>query len=205
MGKLTRFQALEILRRYIGKDLRKTAEEFGIAVFVNGNKNKGWAGLTLERCISLDPNCIQAPNGLGWELKTTSLVLRNDHWRPKETLAITMINPARDVEVPFEQSHLWSKLRKTIVCGREWLNPQEPQSRLIQVNCFDVTDDELLALVKSDYEAIQNVIRTQGFNMLSRSMCEYIEPGTKGAGHGSTSRAFYASKKLVAIILGLAT
>lgn len=173
-------------------------------VFVNGKKNKGWAGLVLERCISLDPNCRQAPNGLGWELKTTSLRLRDDRWRPKETVAITMINPERDVEVPFEESHLWQKLKKTIVCGREWITKEEPRSRLIQVNCFDVTDDELLALVKSDYELIQQTIRTKGFGALSRSLCEYIEPGTKGSGHGSTSRAFYASRKLVGIILGLA-
>ncbi|HET7624293.1 MAG TPA: MutH/Sau3AI family endonuclease, partial [Verrucomicrobiae bacterium] len=195
---------LEILRRYIGKDLRKTAEEFGISVFVNGKKNKGWAGFTLERCISIDPNCVQAPNGLGWELKTTSLRLKNDQWVPKETLAITMINPTRDIDVSFLESHMWSKLKKTIVCGREWLSVDEPKSRLIQVNAFDVSDEELIALVKADYEKIQQTIRACGFGALSRSLCEYIEPGTKGAGHGSTSRAFYASKKLVSIILGLA-
>jgi DNA mismatch repair protein MutH len=104
---------------------------------------------------------------------------------------------------PSEESHLWSKLKKTIVCGREWIDKSEPRSRLMQVNCFDVTDEELLTLVKNDYEKIQNVIRNEGFGKLSRSLCDYIEPGTKGAGHGSTSRAFYASKKLVGIILGL--
>jgi DNA mismatch repair protein MutH len=200
---ITRFQALEILRRYIGKDLRALADEYNAQVFVNGNKNKGWAGLVLERCISIDPNCSSAPNGLGWELKTTSLRLRDDRWHPKETLAVTMINPGRDIDVPFEESHLWLKLKRTIVCGREWIDKSEPRSRLIQVNCFDITDEELLALVRSDYELIQQTIRTKGFGALSRSLCEYIEPGTKGAGHGSTSRAFYASRKLVGIILGL--
>ena len=73
------------------------------------------------------------------------------------------------------------------------------------MNCFDMTDEELLALVKSDYELIQQTIQTKGFAALSRSLCEYVEPGTKGAGHGSTSRAFYASRKLVGIILGLET
>ena len=135
---ITRFKAVEILRGYIGRDLREIAEEFGVSVFVNGKKNKGWAGLTLERCIKIDPNCVQAPNGLGWELKTTSLISRDGHWRPKETLAVTMINPGRDVETSFEQSHLWAKLRKTIVCGREWISTEEPHSRLMQVNCFDV-------------------------------------------------------------------
>ena len=115
-----------------------------------------------------------------------------------------MINPERDVEVAFDESHLWQKLKKTIVCGREWIDKHEPRSRLIQVNCFDVTDDELLTLVKADYELIQETIRTKGFGALSRSLCEYIEPGTKGTGHGSTTRAYYASRKLVGIILGLA-
>lgn len=200
---ITRFEALKILRPYIGQDLRELAVKFDRPVFVNGKKNKGWAGLVLEKCISIDPNCKSAPNGLGWELKTTSLVLRNDQWNPKETVAITMINPARDVDTPFEQSHLWAKLRKTIVCGREWVNKEEPRSRLIQVNAFDVSDDELLALVKSDYELIQRTTREQGFDALSRSLCDYIEPGTKGKGHGSTTRAYYASKKLVGLILGL--
>jgi len=200
---ITRFEALQILRPYIGKDLRKVAEKFGVSVFVNGNKNKGWAGHVLERCISIDPNCSSAPNGLGWELKTTSLRLRDDHWRPKETLAVTMINPSRDVDTPFFQSHLWHKLERTIVCGREWINKEEPKSRLIQVNAFDVSDKELIALVKLDYEKIQQTIRDRGFGALSRSLCDYIEPGTKGAGHGSISRAYYASRKLVGIILGL--
>jgi len=114
-----------------------------------------------------------------------------------------MINPERDIDTPFEESHLWAKLRRTIVCGREWISPEEPRSRLMQVNCFDVSDAELLTLVKSDYEKIQHTIRIKGFGELSRSLCDYIEPGTKGVGHGSTSRAFYASKKLVGIILGL--
>jgi DNA mismatch repair protein MutH len=84
------------------------------------------------------------------------------------------------------------------------VSKDEPRSRLIQVNCFDVTDEELIALVKADYELIQTTISKKGFGALSRSLCEYIEPGTKGSGHGSTSRAYYASRKLVGIILGLA-
>lgn len=201
---ITRYEALKLLRPYIGQDLRELAVEFGQPVFVNGNKNKGWAGLVLEKCISIDPNCKSAPNGLGWELKTTSLLLRKDQWRPKETVAITMINPSRDVNVPFEESHLWAKLKRTIVCGREWIDKSEPLSRLIQVNAFDVSDDELLTHVRADYELIQHTIRTKGFDKLSRSLCQFIEPGTKGRGHGSKTRAYYASKKLVGLILGLA-
>ena len=161
--------------------------------------------MVLESLISIDQNCRAAPNGLGWELKTTSLRLRDDCWKPKETVAITMINPTRDVGTPFEESHLWKKLERTIVCGREWVNKEEPRSRLIQVNAFDVTDEELLAKVKADYELIQHTIKLKGFDNLSRSLCEFIEPGTKGTGHGSKTRAYYASRKLVGMILGLAS
>jgi len=114
-----------------------------------------------------------------------------------------MINPTRDVETPFEQSHLWAKLERTIVCGREWIDTAETRCRLIQVNAFDVSDKELIGIVKADYDLIQQTIRTKGFNKLSRKLCDFIKPGTKGPGKGSTSRAYYASKKLVGLILGL--
>jgi hypothetical protein len=50
---------------------------------------------------------------------------------------------------------------------------------------------------------IRNVIRTRGFHHLSGSMGTLVQPRTKGPGHGSTSRAFYARSKLVARILGI--
>jgi hypothetical protein len=54
-----------------------------------------------------------------------------------------------------------------------------------------------------DYELVQNKIRSQGFSALTGRMGIYIQPRTKGAGHGSTSRAFYARIKFVETILGI--
>ena len=53
---------------------------------------------------------------------------------------------------------------------------------------------ELLNEVINDY----NIVRTclldpnRGFSRLTGAMGKYVQPRTKGAGHGSTSRAFYA-------------
>lgn len=47
------------------------------------------------------------------------------------------------------------------------------------------------------------MIRTKGFEHLSGSMGVMVQPRTKGPGHGSRSRAFYARAALVAKILGI--
>lgn len=66
-------------------------------------------------------------------------------------------------------------------------------SILHRVTTFDLDDVEVYNQVKADYNVVRETIRTQGFSALKSEMgVVYIQPRTKGAGHGSTSRAFYA-------------
>ena len=46
--------------------------------------------------------------------------------------------------------------------------------------------------VKKDYDLVRNTLldQSKGFNYLSGKMGVFIQPRTKGAGHGSISRAF---------------
>ncbi|MBS1537261.1 MAG: hypothetical protein JST20_05880 [Bacteroidetes bacterium] len=44
---------------------------------------------------------------------------------------------------------------------------------------------------------------SQGFQALTGKDGNWIQARTKGAGHGSTSRAFYARKKLIKEIIKL--
>ncbi|MCZ7609712.1 MAG: hypothetical protein M5U17_06055 [Ignavibacterium sp.] len=46
--------------------------------------------------------------------------------------------------------------------------------------------------MKADYDLVRETIITKGFSALSGKLGVYIQPRTKGAGHGSASRAFYA-------------
>ena len=68
---------------------------FKFGLITNGSLilNKGWKGLTLERLAGLSNDNKQAPNGLGFELKSVAYYQVKGIWTPKETMAITMINP----------------------------------------------------------------------------------------------------------------
>ena len=66
---------------------------------------------------------------------------------------------------------------------------------------FDLNDPQTYAIIKADYDLIRNNI-LQGIT-LSGSMGQFVQPRTKGAGHGSTSRAFYARTQFINQILGL--
>jgi DNA mismatch repair protein MutH len=69
---------------------------------------------------------------------------------------------------------------------------------------FDLDNEYIYAQVKADYEAIRAALRSGGFSSLTGKMGVLIQPRTKGAGHGSTSRAFYARTTFVAHILNIA-
>jgi DNA mismatch repair protein MutH len=192
-GSMEREEAIKKFEKLVGKDLRRLAEIYDVTVFKGGKKNKGWAGHVLERYLGLPLNASQAPNYGTWELKVASLkYLKNGSLTVKETMAITMINPLDLEKTEFEESHLLKKLRKCVIAARIWINKEETSSVLHSVNTFDLTDVEIYNQVKEDYNLVRDTIIYQGFEKLTGKMGVYIQPRTKGPGHGSTSRAFYA-------------
>src|SRR3990167_4260947 len=93
MKIISRAIAIKNFKKYIGKDLRKLALEYGITTYETGKQNKGWKGLVLERLAGLETNISKAPNGLDYEIKSVSFHCKKDKLAPKETMAIGMINP----------------------------------------------------------------------------------------------------------------
>lgn len=93
MKIITRAVAIKNLKKYIGQDLRKLALKYCVTTYETGKQNKGWKGLVLERLAGLKTNVSKAPNGLTYELKSVSFHYKKDKLVPKETMAITMINP----------------------------------------------------------------------------------------------------------------
>lgn len=203
MHIITREEAIKELRKLIGVDLRKLADKYNVTVFKNGKLNKGWAGHVLEKYLGLGLSSLQAPNGQTWELKIVPLVRRGGIYLPKETMAITMINAENVADTDFEQSHLFEKLQSLIICGREFENKEENRSILISVGTFDLVNEEIKKQVKKDYQLVQDTIKREGFDRLSGEMGVLIQPRTKGPGHGSISRAFYARANFVKKILSL--
>lgn len=190
---MERQEALLRLSKLIGKDLRLFADRYEVTVFRQGRPNKGWAGHVLERHLNLPINSSQAPNFGSWELKIVPLkYLQSGNLTVKETMSITMIDPYNVESTEFEDSHLLAKLSKLIVAARIWESREERQSILYTVTTFDLDDPEIRNQVKADYNLVRETIRTTGFSTLTGRMGMYIQPRTKGRGHGSTTRAFYA-------------
>jgi len=198
MKIITRATAIKNLKKYIGKDLRSLALEYGITTYETGKQNKGWKGLILERLAGLETNVSKAPNGLSYELKSVSFRYVKDELIPKETMAITMINPKELEEHSFFESHCWAKLKSIVFCAVMWHGQNSESAELLKVASLDFAeDDELILEIKADYDFIGNKLIKKGFKSLTGKDGKWIQARTKGAGHGSTSRAFYARTCLV--------
>ncbi len=198
MKIITRATAIRNLRKYVGKDLRKLAKEHGITTYETGRQNKGWKGLVLERLAGLQTNVSKAPNGLSYELKSVSFHHVNGKLVPKETMAITMINPEELRKESFFESHCWAKLKSIVFCAVEWHGQNASKAELLKVTSLDFAeDDELIQEIKADYDFIRNKLITKSFKSLTGKDGKWIQARTKGLGHGSTTRAFYARTALV--------
>jgi DNA mismatch repair protein MutH len=203
---ITRKQAVENLKRYIGQDLAELAKLYGITSFETGRQNKGWKGLVLERLAGLRASSSKAPNGLLYEIKSVSFYYVRGKLVPKETMAITMINPEELKAQPFFKSHCWNKLKSLIFCAVTWHGKNNPKAELIQVTSLDfATSDDLIREVETDYEFIRSKLIKQRFESLTGQDGKWIQARTKGSGHGSISRAFYARKSLVSRIFELSS
>lgn len=201
MQIITRVEAIQNLKKFIGEDLAKQALKYGITIYKNGKQNKGWKGLVLERLAGLDNNNIKAPNGNTFEVKSVACHYVNDVLVPKETMAITMLNQQELIDTPFFESHCWKKLRSLIFCAVMWHGKNSETGELLKVVSFDFIDEKMIKEIGEDYEFIRRKLIEQGYKSLTGADGKWIQARTKGAGHGSTSRAFYARPALIKTIL----
>jgi len=190
-----RKDALIRLNELVGRDVHGLAVTYGVQVRnASGNVNKGWAGHVFERHLGLPLNSAQAPNFGSWELKVVPLKRTPAGALAfKETMAITMIDAPQVAATPFEDSHLLTKLRRAVVVAREVGENVDEPSIVHSVNPLDLRGD-VYDIVREDYETVRACIRDprRGFEALTGAMGTYVQPRTKGPGHGSVSRAFYA-------------
>jgi DNA mismatch repair protein MutH len=201
---LNRHEAVRRINALAGKDLRAMADDYKIPVWKNDRENKGWAGLVIERYLGLPQNSRQAPDFGDWELKVVPL--RQDAQgvlRVKESMAVTMIEPTEVLADKFEDSHLFDKLRSMVVASRVWESAKEEHSMLHAAAEFDLDDPKIHAQVRGDYETIRAQIRSRGIDSVTGDLGKLVQARTKGPGHGSKSRAFYARPIFVAHILNL--
>jgi DNA mismatch repair protein MutH len=201
---MDRAEALARIKVLVGCDLVAIGTKSGVTIWRGDRINKGWAGHTVERHLGLSLNSSRSPDFGSWELKVVPVrALTNGIFKVKETMAITMIDPVDVAAKEFPESHLFLKLRRMLVVARVFESQAETRSLCHLAAEFDLDDQVLYSQIKADYDRVRDVIRTKGFHYLSGTMGVFVQPRTKGAGNGSTSRAFYARTGLVAKILGI--
>ncbi|HVC43783.1 MAG TPA: MutH/Sau3AI family endonuclease [Candidatus Binataceae bacterium] len=201
---MDRSEALALLGKLIGSDLVGLGNKHGVTIWKGTRINKGWAGHTIERHLGLPLNSSRSPNFGSWELKVVPVrAMPDGTFKVKETMAITMIDPVEVAAKEFPNSHLYLKLQRMLIVARIFESKAESRSLCHLIAEFDLGDQALYHQIKADYDLIRDVIRTNGFDHLSGSMGVMVQPRTKGPGHGSRSRAFYARTALVATILGI--
>ncbi len=139
-------------------------------------------------------------------------------WEPKETMAITMMNPKRILGENFEDSALWHKLSRMILIGCSY----DATSPLIvtvryQPRPIDISDPELLNKIKLYWEEIKATVAQGNISSYSSKGTSqgFIQLRTKGSGGDKgkvscpvsgvkfNSRAFYATKPFLHYVLGI--
>ncbi len=201
---MDRTEAIARLKTLVGCDLVSLGTKSGITIWKGARINKGWAGHTIERHLGLALNSSRSPNFGSWELKVVPVrAMPDGTFKVKETMAITMIDPVEVAAKEFPDSHLFVKLERMLVLARVFESKAETRSLCHLVAEFDLGDQDLYRQIKADYDLVRSVIRDRGFNYLSGTMGKLVQPRTKGPGHGSSSRAFYARAGLVGRILGI--
>lgn len=192
---MKRNEAVRKLKELQGQDLHTLASQYGITVVLpSGKVNKGWAGHVCERFLGLPINSAQSPNFGSWELKSVPLKrLASGRLTFKETMAITMIDPYHVQRTPFRDSHLLAKLHKAVIVTRIVGDSYAKPTFVHSVAEIDLSG-ALYDAVEADYELVRECLNDprRGFTYLTGTMGKFIQPRTKGPGHGSRSRAFYA-------------
>ena len=108
---------------------------------------------------------------------------------PKETIAITMLSKEELQTHAFKDSRCCQKMRRMMLVPyiRTGDTIQFLDSRIIDMDSGEFSD--MYSTIESDYNLIQkNYLET---GILTSSTGILLQNRTKGAGHGSTSRAFY--------------
>lgn len=163
--------------------------------------NKGLPGNFLEDLLGIPhtSNCLDCSDG---ELKIFPVKkLKNGKLVPKETMAITMLSTDELRTNDFKTSKCCKKMSRMLIVpyyrdgdSIRFMNP-----KIIDRECAEFAD--LYNTIESDYNEIrQNYIEN---GVLQSETGTLLQNRTKGAGHGSTSRAFYLRPEFMKICIPL--
>ena len=151
--------------------------------------NKGLPGTFLEELLGIPhtSNCLDCSDG---ELKTFPVKrLKNGTLVPKESVAVTMLSKEELKQNDFQASKVCKKMNRMLIVPylRTGDTVRFMTPRIIDKDAEGCL--ELYAALEADYSEIKREYLATG--VLKSKTGKFLQNRTKGAGHGSTSRAFY--------------
>lgn len=212
MAPLYRDEALSTLEKAVmGRNLYDVARELQVPILIGGKLNKGWVGQTLERSLGLSTNSLAETDGADFELKGTTLLPRDSHWVPKETIKITQLNPEKILEEKFETSLFWRKLSRLIVVGYQFETPGVCTAK--KILRVDIDEPGLIKALRNFWQDVQNLVLTGEIadHTTLGSASDFVQLRGMGtgriwsicpvSGRRFPARAFYATKRLIQLWL----
>ena len=149
-------------------------------------RNKGLPGHFLEDLLGIPhtSNCLDAADG---EVKLFPVKrLKNGALVPKETIAVTMLSTDDLLIHDFKSSKLFKKMSRMLIVP--YYRTGESITFMKPV-IIVLSEHESYSIIESDYNEIRMNFIENG--ILRSKNGSLLQNRTKGAGHGSTSRAFY--------------
>ena len=210
-----RFDIVNLLREKSRHcDIAEIARNYGITIEKNGSINKGWVGQTLDRITETKGLSASRPDGEDYELKCVHVVDKSGEWVPKETIAVTMMNPQKIILESFEDSTLWHKLSRLILVGHSYPDASRKSAFIRFISPVDVTDPALYGSIEDYWNSIRRTVLDGKIASYSSkgTSSGFIQLRTKGSkaskstcpitGLTFKSRAFYATKPFINYVRG---
>lgn len=118
----------------------------------------------------------------GVELKTTCYDVKNDgSIRAGERLVLGMIAFNESIERAFDESHMWEKGGNILLIYYKRDKTVDKYDQRIEYVTLFTPPDEDLAIIREDYNTIQEYVMDGRADELSESMTHYLGACTKGA------------------------
>jgi len=173
----------------------------GIAYILPKTGNKGLPGIFLEELLGIPQtsNCLDCSDG---ELKTFPVKrLKSGNLVPKESIAVTMLSTEELRLCDFQSSKCCKKMSRMLLVPYLRTNDtvRYLAPRILDREAEDCA--ELYAALEADYSEIRAQYLDSG--ILKSRTGKFLQNRTKGAGHGSTSRAFYLRPAFIKVCLPL--
>jgi len=178
----------------------RLAPHVGEVISCPRSTNKGGPGLLLETLLGIphSPRCLDCDDG---ELKVFPVKRsgRTGAFIPKETIAVTMLDRIALTAEAFADSRVYRKMSRMLCV------PYERTEDTVVFYAPTLIElekaEEMRTRLTEDYDAIRGHFLATG--EFKSSLGNLLQCRTKGAGHGSTSRAFYLRTRFMSEYVSL--